>query len=167
MREDPDKILEDLRERYDSEFSRGIFTDGGASPNPGAGGWAVVMVDNNDVVKRLWGHEPFTTNNRMELTAILEAYKLLPADSDMTIFSDSRLCVNSINLWMDNWARNNWRSSNKKPVKNVELLKAIYAQKKLKPKVEVRWVEAHAGRLWNEYAHRLAALGRRGQVGKD
>ena len=98
-----------------------IFTDGACSGNPGAGGWGAILRYNN-VEKELSGGDEDTTNNRMELTAVIEALSKLKQSCDVKLYSDSAYVVNAINQnWLNNWKNNNWIGSDKKPVKNIEL----------------------------------------------
>lgn len=98
-----------------------IFTDGACSGNPGAGGWGVLL-RHRDTEKELSGAEAETTNNRMELTAVIEALKALKKECNITLYTDSRYVMDGITQWLPNWKKNNWRTSNKKsPVKNIDL----------------------------------------------
>ena len=96
-----------------AEFSdgpqSGVFTDGGAVPNPGPGGWGAVYVRDGEIIDEASGHAPDTTNNRMELTAALEAVQLVPEGQAATIYSDSRLVVQTINEWAAGWERRGWK----------------------------------------------------------
>ena len=91
-----------------------IFTDGACSGNPGAGGWGVLL-RHRDTEKELSGAEAETTNNRMELTAVIEALKALKKDCNITLYTDSRYVMDGITQWLPNWKKNNWRTSNKNP----------------------------------------------------
>src|SRR5207247_905212 len=95
--------------RYHDGPQDGVFTDGGAQPNPGAGGWGVVWVRGGDIVAQRHGHEPHATNNRMELTALIEALRLLPEDAEVIAYLDSELVVNTINKWAASWERAGWK----------------------------------------------------------
>lgn len=135
----------------------GVFTDGSCEGNPGPGGWGVVHVENGAIVHEKWGCAPDTTNNRMELTALIEAYRVLPSDSQLTIYSDSRLCVDTVNEWAEGWEKRGWRRKTG-PIKNLELVQELYALAKAHPRVTLKWIKAHDGSLWNEYADALANL---------
>ena len=91
--------------KYDGGPASGVFTDGSAVPNPGPGGWGVVWVENGEIQEQRHGHHPDTTNNRMELTALIEAFKLLPEDATARVLTDSELCVNTITKWAPAWER--------------------------------------------------------------
>src|SRR3972149_3995856 len=103
-----------------------IYTDGGCTPNPGAGGWGVVLIPDNGPVKELSGAEPDTTNNRMELTAAVEALRALDQPSDVTICTDSQYLRQGITEWLPGWVRRNWISSTKQPVKNQDLWQGLH-----------------------------------------
>ena len=140
-----------------------IYTDGGCSPNPGPGGWGFVVVENEGLLHESCGGEPDTTNNRMELTAIIRALEYLRQHSAqwdaVTIYSDSNLCVQTYNTWMNGWEKRGWKRS-KGPVMNLDLVKQLSMLKKDSPKVSLKWIRAHAGQVWNEYADRLTHEGR-------
>jgi ribonuclease HI len=134
----------------------GVFADGSCEGNPGPGGWAWVRVEDDRVIAQDSGTEPATTNNRMELRALIEAYRRLPPDAKLTVYSDSRLCVDTINSWADGWARRGWRRKNG-PIANLDLVKQLYALARNHPGVKLQWIEAHRGLRWNEYADALAS----------
>ena len=133
----------------------GVFTDGGASPNPGPGGWGAVHVVDDEIVAEAYGHEDHTTNNRMELTALLHALELVPVGTPATVYSDSNLAVRTINEWAAGWKRRGWRRKTG-PVENLDLVEAVYEGFRARPELELVWVKAHAGIRWNEYADALA-----------
>jgi ribonuclease HI len=133
----------------------GVFTDGSCEGNPGPGGWGVVWVEDDRIVAERHGADPQTTNNRMELRALIEAYKLLPADAAVTIHSDSQLCVKTINEWAAAWAARGWRRKTG-PIANLELVQELYALARAHPKAKLVWIAAHDGSRWNEYADALA-----------
>lgn len=139
----------------------GLFTDGACSGNPGPGGWGVVWVRGGEVVAEANGGEPRTTNNRMELTALIEAYRMLDADSTETIWSDSTLCVKTVNEWAEKWERQGWKRKTG-PVENLDLVKPLYELAKAHPLVKLRWLKGHAGQRWNERADVLATAYQRG-----
>ncbi|MEX0786826.1 MAG: ribonuclease H [Dehalococcoidia bacterium] len=149
-------------QRFTAGPKTGLFTDGFCEPNPGRGGWGAVRVTNDAVVEERCGGEPETTNNRMELKAIIEAYKMLTSDEQATIYTDSQLCLNTITKWAVGWERNGWvRKNGKKrePVKNLELVREAYELAQLHPSVRIEWLEGHAGNRWNEYADALSRKG--------
>lgn len=135
----------------------GVFTDGSCEGNPGPGGWGVAHVAGGTLVQEKWGHAPDTTNNRMELTALIEAYRMLPSDAELTIYSDSRLCVDTINEWAAGWEKRGWRRKTG-PIKNLELVQELYALARAHPGVTLKWIKAHDGSRWNEYVDALANL---------
>jgi ribonuclease HI len=140
----------------------GIFTDGGCSPNPGPGGWAFVVVQNGIKQDEAFGGEHQTTNNRMELTAILRALEYCrdkPLLEPVTLYADSDLCVQTYNSWMASWEARGWKRKTG-PVENLDLVQQLAALKKQCPLVKVQWIKAHAGFRWNEYADRLVQQGR-------
>jgi len=133
----------------------GVFTDGGASPNPGPGGWGAVYVVDDEIVAEAYGHEEHTTNNRMELTALLHALELVPPGTPATVYSDSNLAVRTINEWAEGWKRRGWRRKTG-PVENLDLVQAVYEGFRRRPELRLAWIKAHAGSRWNEYADALA-----------
>jgi len=135
----------------------GVFTDGSANPNPGPGGWGVVAVRDGEVLWAERGSAPQTTNNRMELSAIIAALRRLGEDEAAVIYSDSKLCVQTLTVWAAGWERHNWRrQGGKEPVQNVDLVREAYSLTKRRTGVRFEWIRAHAGSTWNEYADRLA-----------
>lgn len=133
----------------------GVFTDGGCVPNPGPGGWGAVYVVDDSLVEETWGADDDTTNNRMELTALIEGAGLVPEGTEMTLYSDSRLAVNTINQWAAGWESRGWRRKTG-PVENLDLVKTLYYLLEDRPELRIEWVKAHAGIRWNEYADELA-----------
>lgn len=132
-----------------------IFTDGACSGNPGIGGWGALL-RYKDIEKELSGGELETTNNRMELTAVIEALKALKTVCNITIYTDSKYVMSGISEWMKNWKINNWKTSNKKgDVKNVDLWLQL---DDLIQKHEIRWVwvKGHNGHPENERVDTLA-----------
>ena len=132
-----------------------IYTDGACSGNPGAGGWGALLRW-KDVEKELSGGEKETTNNRMEMTAVIEALKALKRPCNITLYTDSKYVMNGINEWLPNWKKNNWRTTNKKSaVKNVDLWQKIDELANLH---EIRWVwvKGHDGNPDNERVDELA-----------
>ena len=135
-----------------------IYTDGACSGNPGPGGWGVVL-RYGDHVKELSGGDPGpTTNNRMELTAAIEALEALTRESTVLLHTDSTYVRSGILTWMAGWKRNGWRTSDKKPVKNEDLWRRLDGAA-ARHVVEWRWVKGHAGDAGNERADALANLG--------
>jgi ribonuclease HI len=147
---------EEVLARYHAGPKSGVFTDGSCEGNPGPGGWGVVWVENDQIIDEKSGVDPSTTNNRMELAALIAAYTMLPADAAITVFSDSQLCVKTVNEWAEGWERRGWRRKSG-PIANLEQVKLLYALAGDHPNVELRWIRAHDGSRWNEYADALAS----------
>ncbi len=147
--------LEGVLRRYGAGPKTGVFTDGSCEGNPGPGGWGFVWVQDDAIVAQKRGSEPATTNNRMELTALIEAFRTLPADAEITVFSDSDLCVKTVNEWAAGWERRGWRRKTG-PIANLELVQTLWSEAKRHPRVALRWIRAHDGSRWNEYADALA-----------
>ena len=142
-------------ERFKDGPSTGVFTDGACEGNPGPGGWAFAWVEDGRLVREGHGGDPATTNNRMELSALIHAYRVLPADSDITVYSDSELCVKTINEWAEGWEKRGWRRKTG-PIKNLDLVRDLYGLAKAHPHVRLRWIKAHDGSRWNEYVDAMA-----------
>ena len=131
-----------------------IYTDGACSGNPGKGGWAAIILNGTNQ-SSISGSEINTTNNRMELTAPIMALKKIKKKAEITIFTDSKYVKDGITDWIKKWKINNWKSSNKKPVKNKDLwIKLDNAC--LKHNVTWKWVKAHAGNKYNNLVDELA-----------
>lgn len=155
-----DLPLEEVLRRYSAGPVDGVFTDGAADPNPGPGGWGAVYVVDDAVVATDRGHEEHTTNNRMELTALLAGVRLVPEGVPTTVYSDSSYCVKTVNEWAAGWARNGWKRKTG-PVQNLELVQELYRATQARPEITVQWIKAHDGSRWNEYADALATAYRR------
>ena len=140
--------------------SSGVFTDGSSSPNPGPGGWGAVYVLDNEVVSESFGFGGDTTNNRMELLALIEAVELVPEGRSTRVYSDSKLAVQTITEWAAGWERRGWKRKSG-PVENLDLVKRAYATYRKRPELDLVWIKAHVGFTWNEYADELANRGRR------
>ena len=131
-----------------------IYTDGACSGNPGKGGWAAIIIDGKNQ-SNISGSESKTTNNRMELMAPIMALKKIKTKSEITIFTDSRYVKDGITEWIKKWKLNNWKNSNKKPVKNKDLwIKLDNCCQK--HHVSWKWVKAHAGNKLNNLVDELA-----------
>ena len=141
----------------DSEEIVTIYADGGCRGNPGPGGWGVLL-RLGDKEKELCGGEPDTTNNRMELTAVIRALEALKRPSIVAVHTDSQYVQKGISAWIHNWKRNGWRTSDKKPVKNADLWQQLDT---LAQQHEIKWlwVKGHAGHPGNERADQLANRG--------
>ena len=155
--------LAEVLERYTDGPQDGVFTDGSAHPNPGPGGWGAVFVRNGQVVDQVHGAEDNTTNNRMELTALIAAYDLVPEGEPTSVYTDSRLCVDTITKWAAGWKRNGWRRKSG-DVQNLDLVKRLYALAEARPEVQLKWIKAHDGSRWNEYADSLSTAYRREEL---
>ena len=134
-----------------------IYTDGACRGNPGAGGWGVLLIYGK-VRRDLWGGEPETTNNRMELTAAIEALNALKEPCKVTLYTDSKYVMEGITSWMPAWKQRGWKTAAKKPVKNQDLWMAL---DDAQSRHEVKWkyVEGHSGIPGNEHADMLANRG--------
>ncbi len=134
-----------------------IFSDGACRGNPGPGGWGALLRFNNEV-KELWGGEGATTNNRMELTAVIRALEALKRPSRVRLYTDSQYVQKGISAWILDWKRRGWRTAGKKPVKNEDLWRRLDGLAALHD-VEWRWIKGHAGHPENERADLLANRG--------
>ncbi len=134
-----------------------IYTDGACKGNPGPGGWGAWLKSGTHE-KELWGGEPATTNNRMELTAVIEALGSLKRRCKVAIYTDSEYVRNGITTWIHNWKQRGWRTADRKPVKNVELWQRLEALASSHD-VSWHWVKGHAGDPGNERADALANRG--------
>ena len=150
-----DLSLEEVLTSFSEGPDTGLFTDGSSRPNPGPGGWGVVKVKEGVVIEQRYGHAADTTNNRMELTALIEAFSLTSPDEALNIYTDSELCVNTITKWAAAWEQNGWKRKSG-PIQNLELVKKLYELAQARPKVQLTWIEAHNGWRWNEYADSLS-----------
>lgn len=141
------------------------YTDGSSRGNPGPGGWGYVLLQDGHLLEYDSGKEENTTNNRMELKAILEVAKLAAEypEVEFVIYSDSAYCVNTINTWMWSWAKNGWKRSKNQPVENLDLIKQLYNLFNTEFfNACVRKVPGHSGLLGNELADRLAVDDKKG-----
>ena len=131
-----------------------IYTDGACSGNPGPGGWGAILMSGTHR-KEMKGGEAHTTNNRMELLAVIEALNALKHSSDVELFTDSQYVKNGITAWIHSWKRNGWKTADKKPVKNAELWQQLDEARR-RHRIEWKWVKGHAGHPENERADELA-----------
>ena len=134
-----------------------IYTDGACSGNPGPGGWGVLILDGEER-REFYGGEAETTNNRMELMAAIRALQETAEDGEVRLHTDSQYVKNGINDWINNWKRNGWKTSARKPVKNQDLWQALDAEIAGR-RIDWRWVKGHAGDPGNERADELARMG--------
>jgi|TARA_B110000263_G_C15049281_1_gene392211 ribonuclease HI len=138
-----------------------IYTDGACAGNPGPGGWgAVILLEDRE--DKIFGGEKLTTNNRMELTATINALEYcINKEKDklskmqIKIYTDSKYVKDGITIWINKWEKNNWQTTNKKNVKNVDLWKKLKGLVETKP-VEWSWIKAHSNNHFNDLADRLA-----------
>ena len=134
-----------------------IYTDGACRGNPGLGGWGVLMVYETKE-KELYGGQKDTTNNQMELKAAIEGLKALSESCFVELTTDSKYVMQGITQWIDNWQKNNWKTANKKDVKNKNLWIELYNEKS-KHQINWNWVKGHSGHRENEIADELANKG--------
>ena len=131
-----------------------IYTDGACRGNPGPGGWGGLLIY-QQTQKELYGFSPETTNNIMELTAVIESLKSIKRNHPIIITTDSNYVKDGITKWIKSWKANNWKTANKKPVKNKELWVELDKQIQ-KHNINWQWVQGHVGNKYNERADRLA-----------
>ena len=124
-----------------------IYTDGACSGNPGPGGWGA-RIEGPDGVDEISGGEQATTNNRMELSAAIEALTRLPDNSEVTLVTDSNYVKDGMTSWLPNWKKRDWKTAAKKPVKNVDLWKLLDTQCQ-RHRVQWQWVKGHSGHPGN------------------
>ena len=141
-----------------------IYTDGGCDPNPGIGGWAAILLDAQKRETVLSGADPHTTNNRMELTAAIEALRALKAPATVDLYTDSTYLMKGITEWMPKWLAKNWRGSSG-PVLNVDLWQRLLAET-ARHKINWHWVKGHAGNRYNQRVDALVHAARRSLTGK-
>ncbi len=136
-----------------------IYTDGGCLGNPGPGGWAFAVVEGDEIIYSQSGGDKNTTNNKMELTAVINAlkYVLSTSQAECTILTDSQYVKNGITQWIKNWKRNGWRTSSRESVKNVEYWTELDSLNN-RLTVTWSWVKGHAGIKGNEECDRLVRL---------
>jgi len=135
-----------------------IFTDGACSGNPGPGGWGVVMRAKNSE-KELAGAEKDTTNNRMEMMAVIAGLEALKRPCKVTVTTDSQYVMKGMTEWLPGWKAKNWRTASKQPVKNADLWQRMEAAA-AKHQLEWQWVRGHTGHAENERADQLAVAAR-------
>ena len=131
-----------------------VFTDGACKGNPGVGGWGAILIY-KDNVKEISGKDNDTTNNIMELTAVIKALDSLKEQCHVVLTTDSNYVKNGITKWIKKWKKSNWKTSSKKSVKNKELWIELYNESQ-KHNIEWKWVKGHSGHPYNERADELA-----------
>jgi ribonuclease HI len=141
-----------------SEHTITIYTDGACKGNPGPGGWGAWLSNGGGHEKELWGGEALTTNNRMELTAVIEALGALKRPSRVALHTDSQYVRQGITAWIHNWKQRGWKTADNKPVKNIDLWQRLDAVAQVH-QVQWFWVKGHAGDPGNERADALANRG--------
>ncbi len=134
-----------------------IHTDGACRGNPGPGGWGAIL-DSGTTRKTLHGGEAHTTNNRMELTAVIRALTALKRPCHITLYSDSKYVLQGITEWMPNWKSRGWKTAAKKPVLNLDLWQALDAEV-ARHTIDWQWVKGHSGNAGNDAADQLANRG--------
>lgn len=137
-----------------------IYTDGACKGNPGPGGWGAILRSAGHVEKELFGGELFTTNNRMEMTAVIEALSALKRPCDVALYIDSKYVLQGMTEWLPGWKAKGWKTAAKQPVKNVDLWQKLDALVNTGGHtIEWCWVKGHAGDPGNERADALANMG--------
>ena len=131
-----------------------IYTDGACLGNPGPGGWAALIIDNNQE-RILSGNNEMTTNNRMELLAVIKALESVNHHLEITIYTDSKYVINGITSWIKKWKTNDWKNSSKTPVKNIDLWKILDVSSQ-KKKIKWVWVKGHSGNTYNDKVDEIA-----------
>lgn len=121
-----------------------------------------MYVRDGEIVSEAFGHEPLTTNNRMELMALIRGFDLVPPGVACDVWTDSQLCVKTVNEWAATWKKNGWKRKTGE-IKNLELVQELYAKHLERPELKLRWIAAHSGYRWNEYADALSTAYRRSQ----
>ncbi len=147
--------LGDVLLRFGGGPQTGVFTDGSCQGNPGPGGWGAVHVRDGTVVSQEYGFDPATTNNRMELTAMVRGLSMLGPGDSIDVYSDSALVVNTLTKWAASWEKAGWKRK-EGAVKNLDLVQEAYALAKARPLARIKWLRAHDGSRWNEYADALS-----------
>jgi ribonuclease HI len=141
-----------------------IYTDGACSPNPGPGGWGAVIIQDGSVLSELSGFEEYSTNNRMELTAAVEVLKSVKEPASIDLYTDSVYLKNGITEWINKWQLNDWRTADRKEVKNIDLWRQLLAQIE-HHQVHFHWIKGHAANPYNIRADELAVAARKGEGG--
>ena len=161
MSRSKDLTTKEVLDSFTDGPQTGVFTDGASGGNPGPGGWGAVHVVDGRIIEEARGSEAHVTNNRMELTALIAGLRMLPFDSTIPVYTDSQLVVNIITKWAEGWKARGWKKKSSGPIANLELVKEAYESSRQRPTVPIRWIKAHSGNRWNEYADALATAYRR------
>ena len=132
-----------------------VFTDGGCSGNPGPGGWAFVLISEKKLISTSSGGEKFTTNNKMELTAVIRGLSALKEPCAVDLYTDSKYVLEGATKWLEGWIQKGWKRADKKPVLNVELWQQLLPLLQ-KHEITWHWVKGHAGHPQNELVDTLA-----------
>ncbi len=156
-----DLTLDEVMASFHDGPQTGVFTDGSSEGNPGPGGWGAVLVVDGRVVAQNCGSEPHTTNNRMELTAMIAGLEMVPPETPTDVYTDSELVVNIITKWAAGWRDRGWTKKSSGPIANLELVQEAFHLAEARPLANIRWIKAHSGNRWNEYADSLATAYRR------
>ena len=131
-----------------------MFTDGACKGNPGPGGWGALLRSGGHE-KEIFGGEPHTTNNRMELTALINGLEMAPPGEVITVYTDSQLAVNTLTKWAKGWEARGWKRKEGE-IANLDLVKRAWELVQERPKTSLEWIRAHDGSRWNEYADALS-----------
>jgi ribonuclease HI len=142
-----------------------LFTDGSCNPNPGPGGWGAILRWGGQE-RELYGGQPNTTNNQMEMTAVLEGLRALKRGCVVTITTDSQYVIKGMTEWMDGWVRRKWRTATGEPVKNADLWQELVAECD-DHEITWVWVKGHKGHPENERADKLADFGRLQSIAEE
>jgi ribonuclease HI len=146
---------EEVLARFTGGPQDGVFTDGSCQGNPGPGGWGAVYVRNGEIIEERTGYDPATTNNRMELTAMIQGLSMIRPEDAVDVYSDSSLVVDTLTKWAKGWEARGWKRKEGE-VKNLDLVQEAYDLARARPLARIQWIRAHDGSRWNEYADALS-----------
>ncbi len=138
-----------------------VYTDGACKGNPGKGGWGFAIIDNNSPIICYYGGNESTTNNKMEITALIESIKELNKHNTeyfINLFTDSQYLINGCTKWIHGWSKSDWGANKSTTLKNIELWKEYYSLSRGK-KIFFHWVKGHSGNIYNDLADKLANAG--------
>ena len=156
-----DMTTHEVLARFSDGPTTGVFTDGASEGNPGPGGWGAVLAVDDQMVAQDYGSEGHTTNNRMELRAMIAGLEMIPGETPTNVYTDSQLVVNIITKWAEDWKAKGWKKKSPGPIANLELVQEAYQLARERPLANIQWIKAHSGNRWNEYADALATAYRR------